>query len=102
MALSETQSLSIQEQKARAAVERFQAYHTRPSTVAAQEFLGIVEGRRKTPLHWESLLERVEKLARTLQEWVSNVVSYLTVSPSSSCTLHSTGPSRTSQNSILV
>ena len=77
----------------RTALARFHAYHTRPSTMAANEFLGIttppsstgsttttLDGRTtsttKAPLHWETLPERVEKLCQVLREWVSGNVGF--------------------------
>jgi len=82
------------EHQARTALARFHAYHTRPSTVAANEFLGIttppsspgstpttgtLDGRTapttKVPVHWETLPERVEKLCHVLREWVSGNIA---------------------------
>ena len=63
------------EDAAALALARYQAYHTRPSTVAAKEFLGI-EGTQRRPLHWQSLPERVEKFCQTWLEWVSVARTY--------------------------
>lgn len=52
------------------ALERFRAYDTRPSTVAAKEFFGDSDRSTKSPLHWETLPERVDKLCQTLMGWV--------------------------------
>ena len=65
--------LSLEERTNRA-IQRMNAYETRPSTVAAMRFLGLVEdGAKKRPaLSWKTLPERVDLLCETLEGWVSN------------------------------
>jgi len=66
--------MSFEAQRSKA-LARFHAYHTRPSTIAAEEFLGktgtTTGSIRMKPLHWETLPERVAKLSQVLSEWVS-------------------------------
>jgi hypothetical protein len=90
--LRETSSSSLEERRNRA-LRRIQSYDTRPSTVAARNFLGVTDsddndndtdndtdtdsGSKKKKkanrpaFHWKTLPQRVEWLCEVLEGWVS-------------------------------
>lgn len=78
-----------------------QSYDTRPTTVAAREFLGVTDDKQtwimltnkknnKPGFHWKTLPQRVEWLCGVLEAWVrSYAYDHLFVSWSHSSFIHS-------------
>ena len=55
------------------AIARYQAFETRPTTVAAKEFFNGdgINGTRRKANNWRSLPQRVRRLCQVLENWVS-------------------------------